>query len=68
MFTGKLNINLLENSNKRAIRFVTNNTTNTYEQLFLKEKLLNIHKRCIKSAAIQMYKIKNCMAPDYLII
>ena len=66
MYTGKLNFDKLEKSNKRAIRFISNDTESSYEQLCTEEKLLNIHKRCIKSVAIQMFKIKNQTAPDYL--
>ena len=66
MFTGKLNFDKLEKSNKRAIRFISNDAESSYEQLCTEEKLLNIHKRCIKSVAIQMFKIKNQTAPDYL--
>ena len=39
----------------------------TYEQLCNEEKQINIHKRCIISIAIQMYKIKNQNAPNYLV-
>ena len=67
MFTGKLNIDNLEKSNKRAIRFVTNDNESTYESLCLREGLLYIQKRCIKAIAIQMYKIKSNTAPNYLI-
>ena len=67
MFTWKLNIDKLEKSNKRAIRFVTNDYESTYETLCRDQKFINIHARCIKAVAIQMYKIKHQTAPDYLV-
>ena len=67
MFTGKLNIDKLEKSNKRALRFVTNDAEKAYEQLCNEEKQMSIHKRCIRSVAIQMYKIKNKNVLNFLV-
>ena len=37
-----------------------------YEELCKEAKKFTVNRKCIKSAAIQMYKIKNKMAPLYL--
>ena len=66
MFTGKLNLDKLENVNKRALRFIENQNDMPYEELCKEAKKFTVNRRCIKSAAIQMYKIKNKMAPLYL--
>jgi len=66
MFTGKLNLDKLENTNKRALRFVENENEYIYEDLCNDANKLTIKKRCIKTVAIQMYKIKNKMAPTYM--
>ena len=56
----------MENTNKRALRYVVNDNDADYNDICRNEKLLNIHRRCIKTVAIQMYKIKNQMVPAYV--
>jgi len=66
MFTGKLNMDKLEKMNKRALRFAENQNIMPYEELCREANKLTITQRCIKSVAIQMYKIKSKTAPTYL--
>ena len=66
MFTDKTNLKKLEKTNKRALRLVTNKFDLDYESICEQEKQFSIHKRCIKQVALQMYKIKRNMAPQYL--
>lgn len=66
MFANKTNMEKLEKINKRALRFVVNNDEANYEDICKNEEILNINRRCIKSAAIQMFKIKMQTAPQYL--
>ena len=66
MFTGKMNVDKLEKTNKRALRYVINNDDAEYDDLCNEQKVLNIHKRCIKTVAIQMYKIKQQKVPIYV--
>ena len=66
MFTGKMNVDKLEKTNKRALRCVINNYDAEYDDLCNELKVLNIHKRCIKTVAIQMYKIKQQKVPIYV--
>ena len=58
MFSNKSNFEKLNKTNKRALTFVVGNDAMQYDDLCEQEKQLNIEKRCIKAAAIQMYKIK----------
>jgi hypothetical protein len=66
MFTGKVNLEKLEKTNKRALRFVVNDNDADYNDICHNEKVLNIHRHCIKNVAIQMYKVKHQMAPVYV--
>jgi hypothetical protein len=67
MLTNKANMNKLENTNKRALRFVTNKGHLSYETICEQEKQLCIQKKCIKAMAILMFKIRKGMAPSYLL-
>ena len=66
MFTNKSNMDKLERTNKRALRFVTNQGHLSYDELCRQEKQLTVFERCIKNMAIQLYKIKKGTAPIYL--
>ena len=57
----------LEKTNKRALRFVANDNDSSYETLCMQERQLNIHKRCIKSVAVLMFKVKSRLAPSYIL-
>ena len=37
------------------------------ETLCMQERQLNIHKRCIKSVAVLMFKVKSRLAPSYIL-
>lgn len=64
-FANATNMGKLENTNKRALRFVTNSNL-SYEEICAQGRELKIKNRCMKSVAITMYKIKNGMAPQYI--
>ena len=66
MFANKTSLDKLENTNKRALRVVTNNGHLSYEELCEQEKQLTVYKRCLKAIAILIYKIKIGTAPQYL--
>ena len=66
-FTGRTIINKLEQVNKRAVRFTVNDTHTSYDELCKNHGLLTINLQCIKGVAIQMYKVKNYLAPSYVI-
>ena len=66
MFANKSTLDKIERTNKRALRFVTNKSHLSYNEICKKEKQLSIYKKCIKNMAIQMYKVKRGTAPDYI--
>ena len=66
MFTGKMNLDKIEKTNKRALRFMVSNNDAQYDQICHDEEILNVQRGCIKAAAIQMYKIKNHNVPIYI--
>lgn len=66
MFAGKTNMDKLEKTNKRGLRFVLNDNEAGYDSLCSEENQLNVYRRCIKAVAIQMYKVKNQLAPIFV--
>lgn len=66
MFSSKANLDKMDKTNKRAMRFLTNDHESNYEDLCKQEKQLNVYRKCIKAVAIQMFKIKNGLSPDYV--
>ena len=66
MFANQSTLDKLERTNKRALRFVTNKGHISYEEMCRQEKQLNIYRRCIKSMAIQLFKVKQGTAPSYI--
>ena len=66
MFANKTDIEKLEQTNKRALRLVTNKSHLCYKDLCAEERQLSVIKNCMKSGAVLMYKIGNEMAPQYL--
>ena len=66
LYSGKLGMDKIEKTNKRALAFITSDTESNYEELCRNQKQLTIYKRCIKAVAMQMYKIKNHNTPIYI--
>ena len=66
MFTNKLTLDKLERTNKRALRFVTNKSHLSYKEICKQEEQLSVYRRCIKNMAIQLFKVKQGTAPDYI--
>ena len=66
MLSNKTNLKKLENTNKRALRFVTSKDHLSYEAICEQEDQLNIQRKCIKATAIMMYKIRKGLSPSYL--
>ena len=65
-FTGRTIINKLEQLHKRAVRFTVNDSSTSYEEICKKQDFLPIYLHCIKGVAVQMYKVKKCLAPSYI--
>ena len=66
MYSGKISMSKLEKIDKRALMFVTNDYISNYELLCTKEKQLSIYKKCIKSVAIQMFKVRKDQSPSFI--
>ena len=66
MLTNKTNVEKLEKTNKRAIRFGTNKFHESYEEICGQENQLNVHRKCVKNIAILMYKVRKGLAPSYV--
>ena len=66
MFASKSNIDKLERTNKRALRFTTNKSHLSYEEICKQDKQLTVYQKCLKNAAVVLYKIRNGTAPEYL--
>jgi len=66
LFANKTDLEKLEKTNKRALRVVTNNGNMSYEELCKQENQLTVFKRCLKSMAVLIYKIKKGISPQYL--
>jgi len=66
MLANKSEIDKLERTNKRALRFVTGKGNLSYEDICCHEKELSVYRKCIKTTAILMYKIRKGTVPEYL--
>ena len=65
-FCSAANIQKLENVQKRALRFVYDDHTSTYEELLLKAKIPSLHIQRLRTMAIETFKIVNKLAPPCL--
>lgn len=65
-FCGEGNTKKLEKIQERALRFIYNDFSSTYEQLLVKSKLPSLRIRRLRSLAIEVYKIINKQTPVYL--
>ena len=65
-FCSEANTQKLENIQKRALRFIYNDYTSTYETLLLNSKLPTLKIRRLRSIALETYKIVNKESPAYL--
>ena len=66
MLTNKINVEKLERTNKRAIRFATNKCHESYVDICHQEKQLNVYRKCVKNTAMLMYKVRKGIAPSYV--
>ena len=51
---------------ERALRIVYNDYTSSYDDLLRKDNCLTIHQNNIHKVAIEMFKIKNGLAPEFI--
>ena len=66
MFTNRGNLKKLDKLNRRALRMVYNDYTSDYDALLRQSDTLDVHKLCLKTLAVEMFKIKSCLSPVYM--
>ena len=58
--------NRINKLHERALRLVYKNSNCTFSELLVKDKSFTIHERNLQKLAIEMFKIKNNLAPNLL--
>ena len=66
MFTSRSNLKKLDKLNERALRMIYADDKNSYLELLKRNKTLDIYKMCINSLCVEMYRIRNKLAPNYI--
>ena len=51
---------------ERALRLVYGDYTISFEELLIKDKSVSIHHRNIQKVAIEMFKVKNYLCPEFI--
>lgn len=65
-FCGEVNTKKIEKIQERALRFIYNDYSSSYDDLLIKSKLPSLKIRRLRSIAIETYKIINKETPTYL--
>ena len=63
MLHSRCNNNKIKHLHERCLRLTYCDKTSSYEELLEKDGAVSIHYRNIQSLAIEMYKVKNAIAP-----
>ena len=58
--------NKINHIHERALRLVYEDYTTSFEELLLKNKSVSIYFRNIQKVAIEMFKVKNDLCPDFI--
>ena len=66
LFTSKSSLSKLENTQKRALRFVLNDYESDYNDLLTKAKVPGIKIMTLRQWAIEVYKSATKINPEYL--
>ena len=66
MFHNRTLNNRINKLHERALRLVYKNSNCTFSELLVKDKSFTIHERNLQKLAIEMFKIKNNLAPNLL--
>ena len=66
MFCSRSMNNRINRLHERALRIVYNDYANSFESLLVKDGSVTIHNRNIQRVALEMYKIRNGLAPDFI--
>ena len=65
-FCGKSNVKLIESLQERALRFVYNDSTSSYESLLRSSKTESLQIQRLRAMALQVFKCINKIGPSYL--
>ena len=66
MFHSRALNNKINSIHERALRTTYNDSKSTFEELLNKDNSVSIHHKNLQVLAIEMFKIKNNMAPEFL--
>ena len=58
--------NKINRIHERALRLVYEDYTTSFEDLLSRDKSVTIHQRNIQKVAIEMYKVKNKLCPEFI--
>ena len=61
----KLN-NRINRIHERSLRIVYQDVNSSFEELLLKDNSFTVHIRNIQLLAIELYKVKNDMSPEFM--
>ena len=66
MFCSRLMNRKINHIHERALRLTYNDYTASFQELLKKDKTVSIHHRNLQNLAIEMYKVKNDLAPEIM--
>ena len=66
MFHGRALNNKINSVHERALRITYNDTKSTFKDLLNKDNSVSIHHKNLQVLTIEMFKLKNNMAPEIL--
>ena len=65
-FCGEVNTKKIEKIQERALRFIYSDYSSSYESLLIKSQLPSLKVRCMRTIALESFKILNNLSPAYL--
>ena len=66
MFCSRKMNNKINHIHERALRLVYDDYTASLEQLLIKDDSVSIHHRNVQKVAIEMFKVKNNLCPEFI--
>ena len=66
MFCSRKMNRKINHIHERALRLVYKDYNSSFEELLIKDKSVTIHHRNIQKVAIEMFKVKNSLCPEFI--